>query len=157
MIINSVGKTNEWYTPKFIFDDFNTAFDLDVCSPKSGKDFVPAKNKIILPNDGLKENWEGFIWMNPPFGGRNGYFPWIEKFIQHGNGIGLITALTSSKGFQDYIPQMDYILFPRGKTKFIDEFGNIGKDPQTGIVIFSIGDKGNEILRKSKLGMVLKV
>lgn len=114
------GESDEWYTPPEIFQALNVRFDLDVASP--GKDhWVPADKVITEEDDGLKSKWEGRIWMNPPFGGRNGQVPWLEKFVKHGNGIALVAARTSSGWFQDLIPQCDAILFPRGKLNLLDQ------------------------------------
>ena len=40
----SHGETDEWYTPKYIFDALGVEFDLDVASPQNGPRHVPAKN-----------------------------------------------------------------------------------------------------------------
>lgn len=150
------GITDEWYTPKYFFDSFNVEFDLDPCHPDH-KTFVPAKKYYTKQQNGLDKKWEGLVWMNPPFGGKNGYFCWVDKFLEHGNGIGLFTALTSSKGFQKYIPHMDAILFPRTKTRFIQEDGNQGKCPFNGVVLFAKGERSVEILRKSNLGLFINL
>lgn len=150
------GKTDEWYTPSHIFVALDIEFDLDPCHPKLPT-CVPTKKFFTKEDDGLSREWNGLVWMNPPFGGRNGYFPWMEKFIAHGNGIGLCTALTSSEGFQKYIPQMDAILFPKGKTRFIQENGELGGCPFNGIVLFAKGVAGVEALANSSLGVFLDV
>ena len=150
------GKTDEWYTPKYFFDSIGLEFDLDPCHPDKTT-FVPVKKYYTKEQDGLSRDWHGLVWLNPPFGGRNGYFLWVEKFIEHGNGVGLFTALTSSQGFHKYIPQMDAILFPKGKTRFIDENGKLGGCPFNGVVLFAKGETGVSALKKSNLGIFLKV
>lgn len=151
------GKSDEWYTPKYIFDAIGLEFDLDPCSPGKEKAFVPAKRVFTKEDDGLNKEWRGRVWLNPPFGGRNGYFPWVEKFIENHCGIGLITSLTSSEGFQKFIPQMDGILFTEKKTRFLRPDLTVGGCPFTGICLFSIGEEETEALRKSKLGLFLKL
>ena len=156
--MNQKGKSDEWYTPKYFFDDFDFIFDLDPCAPDNKFSNVPCLNMYTKNDDGLSKEWFGSVWMNPPFGGRNGHFPWLEKFIKHGNGIGLMTSLTSSNGFQKFIPQMDRILFPSTKTKFINQLGETPNTGQfNGIVLFSIGEKCNQVLDKSKLGIILRI
>jgi len=145
---------DEWYTPPEIFEALGTEFDLDPCHPAT-EIFVPARTKYH--ERGLEREWYGSVWMNPPFGGRNGYFPWIKKFIDHGNGIGLITALTSSEGFHKYIPQMDAICFPKGKTRFYESLNKRGGCPTTGIVLFALGKNSCEVLEKSELGIYFKI
>ncbi len=81
---------NECYTPKWIFDKLQIAFDLDVCAPTEPTN-VTAKNKYTIHNDGLTSPWFGNVWMNPPFSKPS---PWVERFIQHANGIALLPTST---------------------------------------------------------------
>lgn len=150
------GESDEWYTPPEIFKAIGLRFDLDVASPGLGH-WVPAKKVFTLKDDGLKSEWSGLVFMNPPFGGRNGQVPWLEKFIEHGNGIAIVAARTSSKWFQDLVPKCDAVLFPRGKTKFHKPDGSIGKSPGSGVVIISMGEKATGALEKSGLGIFLQV
>lgn len=146
-----IGKSDEWYTPVEIFDALGLTFDIDVASPGIHH-WVPTKAVFTKEVDGLSQPWNGLVFMNPPFGGRNGQVPWLEKFVAHGNGIAIVAARTSSKWFQDIIPNTDAILFPRGKTKFVKETGEIGKSPGSGIVIIAMGKIAVEALEKSNLG-----
>lgn len=66
----AIGQSDEWYTPAYIFAALGVRFDMDVAAPKDGPRHVPCDgwhwgNSLSLP-------WRGFVWMNPPFGGRNG-------------------------------------------------------------------------------------
>jgi hypothetical protein len=150
-----IGESDEWYTPKFIFDALKLQFDLDVASPGVSH-WVPALKVFTKEDDGLKQPWIGTVFMNPPFGGRNGQVPWIEKFVKHGDGIAIIAARTSAKWFQDLVPLCDAICFPRGKTKFIRPDGSVGKSPGSGIAIVAIGDKSTKKLQESNLGIFYK-
>lgn len=151
----SIGATDEWYTPPEIFRALGVTFDLDVASPSEGRAFlsVPAHRFYTPEDDGLAAPWCGFVWMNPPFGGRNGHVPWIRKFIEHGDGIGLVRAYTSSGWWHDWIPLVDAILFPRGKTKFIRADGTVGGSPGHGIALIAMGDFGVRTLAQCGLGM----
>lgn len=151
-----VGESDEWYTPPEIFKALGLEFDLDVASPSSDH-WVPARKVFTKNDDGLNQNWHGLVFMNPPFGGRNGQVPWLEKFINHGNGIAIVAARTSAKWFQDLIPKCDAVLFPRGKTKFIRPDGTIGKSPGSGVVIVAMGIKSQQALINSGLGFTLLV
>ena len=153
-----VGKSSEWYTPPDIFDALGLMFDLDPCSP--GPDhWVPARKVFTEADDGLAQPWPpgALIWMNPPFGGRNGQVPWLRKFIAHGNGAGLVAARTSAGWFHDWMPRMHVLLFPKGKTKFIRPDGSIGTSPGTGVVFFGMGDVACDALLRSGLGMTMPV
>jgi hypothetical protein len=114
---------------------------------------VPADHIYTKADNGLLKPWCGLVWMNPPFGGRNGQVPWLRKFMQHGNGIALVAARTSAAWFHDEGTKAETMLFPRGKTKFIRPDGTRGESPGTGIVLLGMGDKANAALRRSRLGL----
>jgi hypothetical protein len=80
------GTSDEHYTPKFIFDDLGLVFDLDVAAPVQ-KSNVPALHKFDINTDGLKQDWFGNVWMNPPYSKPT---LWVEKFIAHKQGIALL-------------------------------------------------------------------
>ncbi|WP_051626136.1 DNA N-6-adenine-methyltransferase [Kozakia baliensis] len=127
------------------------SFDLDPCQPEQGRAFlsVPADNFYTQADDGLTQPWFGCVWLNPPFGGRNGVIPWLEKFVQHGDGIALVNALTSSGWFHRFAPNMDALLFPKGKTKFVKPDGTRGMSPANGVVLMSIGPKATSSLMQA--------
>lgn len=150
------GVSDEWYTPREIFDALKIHFDLDVASP-GFHHWVPARNILTKEHDGLKQEWSGTVFMNPPFGGRNGQVPWLKKFIKHGDGIAIVAARTSAKWFQDLIPHCDGLLFPRGKTKFVRPNGTVGKSPGSGVVIVAMGRKSFVALKQSNLGFFIGV
>lgn len=153
---NTIGETDEWYTPQDIFIALDVEFDLDPCSPGE-EHWVPAKSIYTKKEDGLRSPWRGFVFMNPPFGGRNGHIPWLVKFLNHGDGIAIVRAYTSSKWFHQYAIKAQAMLFPKGKTKFIRSDGSIGKAPGHGIVLLAMGSKGVESLRNSKLGFFVEL
>ena len=82
-----ISSSNEWYTPKSVFDKLNVSFDLDPASSHKVKN-VPTKKYFTINENGLKQNWEGFVWLNPPYS-RN-MEPWLNKFIEHKNGVMLL-------------------------------------------------------------------
>jgi DNA N-6-adenine-methyltransferase (Dam) len=147
----SIGMTSEWFTPPEIFSALGLEFDLDPCSPGPGH-WVPARKIYTVGDDGLAQPWEGLVFVNPPFGGRNGHVPWLRKFLDHGNGIAIVRAYTSSAWFTEHAVQADLMLFPRGKTKFIRPDGSIGRAPGHGVVLLGMGDVACEALRRSGLG-----
>jgi hypothetical protein len=93
--------------------------------------------------------------MNPPFGGRNGHVPWLRRFLDHGNGIAIVRAYTSSDWFHRYAVHAETMLFPKGKTKFIRPDGSIGRAPGHGVVLLGIGEVANDALSKSGLGFLV--
>jgi hypothetical protein len=134
-----IGASDEWYTPPEIFTALAMTFDLDPCSP-GPQHWVPAACVYTKADDGLMRPWDGLVFMNPPFGGRNGHVPWLTKFLDHANGVGIVRAYTSAKWFHDHATRADLMLFPRGKTKFVKPDGTVGKAPGHGVVLLGMGE-----------------
>lgn len=155
----SVGATDEWYTPAYVFEALGCEFDLDVASPGAGETpWIPARR--WLWHDSLNQDWRGFIWMNPPFGKRNGIIPWMSKFIEHRNGIALTPDRTSAPWWQECACQVEAILFVSPKIKFVGADGILGRSPAQGTSLMAIGEKGCEALQRAKyrgLGVTVRL
>lgn len=136
----SVGATDEWYTPPHVFEAMGVRFDLDVAHPFAGLDWIPAGEYICSRS--LQREWSGFVWMNPPFGGRNGLVPWLDKFFAHGDGVALVPDRTSAPWWQDYAPSADALLFVRKKLRFLRPDGSEGKSPAQGTTLMAAGPRG---------------
>lgn len=145
----SKGVSDEWYTPKYIFDALECRFDLDVSSPVD-REFchVPANN--FITEDSLNKQWNGFVWMNAPFGHQKDKFNWLNKFISHANGISLTPDRTSAPWWQYTAKNTQAVLFVDGKIKFIRPNGTVGESPGNGTTLFAIGAKAIEALRKAE-------
>jgi hypothetical protein len=87
--------SDDYWTPRWLFDTLGLTFDLDVACPPGGAPWVPAKHYYTQADDGLASPWFGRVWMNPPYSNAT---PWVNKFIDHGNGIAL-TVISKSKWF----------------------------------------------------------
>lgn len=92
---HEISQSDEHYTPKSLFDAMALTFDLDVAAPEFGVPWLPAKNHYSLQNDGLENDWYGRVWLNPPYSKPT---PWVDKFIDHGNGVALL-VVSKSKWF----------------------------------------------------------
>lgn len=77
-------ESDERYTPRWVFQGLGLAFDLDPASPLGGGDFVPARKKLTIEDDGLAHDWHGMVWLNPPFSSATA---WADRFNCHGNGV----------------------------------------------------------------------
>jgi DNA N-6-adenine-methyltransferase (Dam) len=150
-----IGATDDWYTPRSIFHALGLMFDLDPCSPGSHH-WVPARKIYTIEDDGLHQPWHGLVFMNPPFGARNGHVPWLVRFLEHANGIAIVRAYTSSGWWHAYMPRAELLLFPKGKTKFIRPDGSIGRAPGHGVVLIAMGDVACDALATSGLGMLYR-
>ena len=153
------GASDEWYSPRYIFDAMGVTFDLDVAAPRLGPRHVPAESWLCDTMSGLSHDWYGFVWMNPPFGGRNGLVPWLGRFFAHRNGIALTPDRTSAPWWQDANRQADATLFIAGKVKFEKPDGSVGKSPGTGTTLFAAGDRAVEAFLRAEangLGVVMR-
>lgn len=108
--------TDLWATPQDFFDNLNREFnfDLDVCAlPNNAK-----CNRYFTPEqDGLKQDWNGTVWCNPPYGRQ--ISRWVEKAYMSGcTVVMLLPARTDTGWFHDYIYGKAEIRFVRGRLKF---------------------------------------
>jgi len=88
------GKTSDDYcTPKWIFDALGIEFDLDVACPPEGPAHTPCKAFYTQETDGLASPWFGNVWMNPPYSKST---PWVNKFMEHQEGICLMPFAKSA-------------------------------------------------------------
>lgn len=143
----TAGATDEWYTPRCVFEALGCEFDLDVAAPLNNG-HVPARHNFTKLDDGLRCNWRGFVWMNPPFGGRNGLAPWLDKFFAHGNGIALTPDRTSAPWFQSAWSRADAVLFTR-KLRFLRPDGTEGKSPSNGTALWAMGPQSSTALDRA--------
>jgi len=147
-------QSNEWYTPPELFKSLNTTFDLDVAAPKGGVPWIPAENHYHEEIDGLKQDWYGFVWCNPPYGKDTGL--WLKKFIEHGNGIALVFSRTDTRWFHDYATKADILCFTKGRLAFyrpnaVDQYVQ-AKQGSTGSLLLGCGDKAIQAIEEAKLG-----
>lgn len=149
-------KSIEWFTPPNIFEALGLEFDLDPCSPGEGKDFVPAKKRFTIEDDGLSQPWEGTVFCNPPYGRETA--KWMQRMAWHNNGIALVFARTDPAWFQDLAHTMDTVLFIRGRVRFYA--GNTtsqGSTPGAGSMLIAWGERASKALLHSGLGVAMKV
>jgi hypothetical protein len=144
----TAGASDEWYTPAYVFDALGERFDTDVAHPGDGSCHVPAARWVMT--DSLNRDWQGygFIWMNPPFGGRNAIAPWLSKFFAHGDGIALTPDRTSAPWFWDAWAKADRVLFTR-KIRFLRPDGTEGVSPSNGTCLWAAGDRAVVALERA--------
>jgi hypothetical protein len=143
-------ESDEQYTPSWIFEALNVEFDLDVCAPEGGVDWIPAKRHYSLKDNALAQEWDGFVWMNPPYSEGK---VWHEKFAAHGNGICLVPMAKSLwfKGMWDSLNVS--LLMIKPNVKFMLPGGKSNQIFMQ-VVLAAIGSKGQQALVESNLGRV---
>ncbi len=151
-------ENDEYYTPKYIFDALGCEFDMDVAAPVD-LTYVSTPAKQFIHEDSLNFRWNGFVWMNPPYSGRNGKSVWLDKFAENNNGIALMPDRTSAPWWPVAAKKAYALLFVYEKIKFIKPDCTVEKSPGNGTTFFAHGEKGVNALytaEHSGLGLVLK-
>lgn len=109
-------------------------------------------------DDGLQKEWQGRIWLNPPYSR-----PLIEKFCikmaEHNNGIALLFNRMDSALMQDVILKKAAAMkILKGRIKFFHPDGTQGGSPGCGSILFAFGKENAEILKKNTLeGVYIKL
>ena len=108
-------KSDNWETPQDLFDHLDKIFhfDIDVCATKENSKC----EKYYTPEmDGLKQEWKGVCWCNPPYGREIG--KWVEKaYKSNCMVVMLLPARTDTKWFHDFCLK-GIIRFIKGRLKF---------------------------------------
>ena len=111
--------TDQWATPQEFFDRLNRVFrfETDVCAlPENAK-----CARFFSPEmDGLKQDWQGVCWMNPPYGREIG--KWVEKAFRSAKENGatvvcLLPARVDTRWWHDFCAHGEF-LFVKGRLKF---------------------------------------
>jgi len=142
--------TNDYYTPKWLFDALGLEFDIDVAAPSQGIPWIPAKRWFSQAEDGLAQDWGGaLVWMNPPFSDARG---WAEKFTANGNGIALL-VVSRSKWFAELWDKADGVMATPADLKFERPDGH-SKVISFQTFLFALGEPAVEALLRTKLARV---
>jgi site-specific DNA-methyltransferase (adenine-specific) len=113
--------TDDWATPQWLFDELNREFEfeLDVCASAEN---ARCARFFTDSEDGLRQEWRGHCWMNPPYGETIGL--WVHKAWQSAQDgavvVCLLPARTDTAWFHDYVMEAAEIRFLRGRLKFND-------------------------------------
>lgn len=137
------GQTNTWLTPLNIVRALGE-FDLDPCGFPGHH---TAERLICLPNDGLKQEWHGRVWLNPPYGREIG--KWLYKLEVHSDGIALVFSRTDTQWFQVLNP--DRIFFLAGRIKFLRPDFTFDTNAGHGSMLLCYGKKNILAVERSGL------
>lgn len=108
--------SDTWLTPREITDALGP-FDLDPCAAPEPRPWPTAERMISLPDDGLAADWQGRVWMNPPYSREAR--AWLAKLAAHGTGTALTFARTETSWFIDHVwRQATALLFLHGRIYF---------------------------------------
>lgn len=110
------GVDTVWLTPPALLSVLGP-FDLDPCACSEPRPWPTARQHIALPDDGLQHEWNGRVWLNPPYDEQLDL--WLERMAWHRDGIALIFARTETDQWQRLVwPFADSVLFIHSRLYF---------------------------------------
>jgi hypothetical protein len=108
------GGSDEWLTPPHLLETLGP-FDLDPCAPIN-RPWPTAARHFTIADDGLRQDWHGRVWLNPPYANAG---KWLDRLAEHGQGSALIVARTETAlWFQHVWPRASALLFIQGRLYF---------------------------------------
>lgn len=121
--------SDAWYTPPWVFEGLGVTFDLDVAAPAEPLEWVPARQRYTVADDGLLQPWFGLVWCNPPYSAPTA---WCRRWAQHSDGFLLIRADLSTGGPFAAVSAASSMYVPAKRIQFVNGHGS-----GTGAVNFS--------------------
>ena len=108
-------KSDNWQTPKWLYDELNEEFNFD---------FDPCPLNSTF--DGLACSWGKRNFVNPPYSNVKGFLKKAHEELKNGNAdvcVFLTFANTDTKFFHEYCYNKGELRFIKGRLKFLDESG----------------------------------
>ena len=109
----------EWETPQPLYDGLNREFGF-TCDVAASPQNFKHPSYFTPEIDGLKQQWEGVCWCNPPYG--RGVGGWVRKAhleaLRGVKTVMLLAARTDTSYFHEYIYGKHETRFLRGRLKF---------------------------------------
>lgn len=156
---------NEWYTPQEHVERARRvmgAFDVDPASNPIAQEKIGAGQFFTEETNGLVQEWNGRIWLNPPYAQ-----PLIGQFMSKlceeyeagrcTEAVALTHNYTDTRWFQDTARAASAICFTRGRIKFYSPSGDIAA-PTQGQAFFYFGPNVDAFAAEfSAVGFVVEV
>ncbi len=139
--------SDEYYTPLEIVRSLGR-FDLD---PAAASGHPTADVLYTVDDDGLSKQWQGRIWLNPPYSQ-----PLLRMFLQrladHGNGIALLFNRCDNLMFHEIVfKKATALKFLRRRIRFLRKDGTQAGRPTCGSVLIAFGMENALSLQQSPL------
>lgn len=142
----SASGENEWYTPSAYIEAARQAMgsiDLDPASCELAQETVKAGRYYAIADDGLACEWNGNVWLNPPYS-KDLIGKFAEKVVAESErfeqAIVLVNNATETAWFQSMARKADAICLFAGRIKFNDKTGKPANTPVQGQVAIYFGE-----------------
>lgn len=143
---------NEWYTPPEYIELARAAMgsiDTDPATSEFANKTVNAPLYFTAEDDGRVQEWQGNVWMNPPYAQ-----PLMSDFAEAvtakylGGEINqacvLVNNATETAWFQRLMDAATAVAFLRGRVRYLDAQGNPANTPLQGQAIVYMGERVGE-------------
>lgn len=148
-IIHNSGET-EWFTPEYIVEAARKVMggiDLDPASCEKANQTVKATRFFDASVDGLKQEWSGKVFLNPPYSQ-------TEKFIQTlcnceiEQAVIIVNNCTETQWFRSLTERASAIMFFTGRLRFVRSTDGISGPAMQGQAAVYIGNNVDGFLQE---------
>ena len=153
----------EWYTPAEYIEAARYVlgeFDLDPASNDSAQKLVKAARYFTKEDNGLEREWQGRVWLNPPYA-QPLIMDFVSKMVAErkaGRVTGAVMLTNNSADtawFHEAAQTADAFCLTRGRIKFYKPGGETSA-PTQGQTFFYFGDNVEAFTRRFKeIGFVV--
>ncbi|MBU2763714.1 DNA N-6-adenine-methyltransferase [Acidithiobacillus caldus] len=136
--------SDEWYTPDYILDAARAVLgdiDLDPASCAAANEVVRARQFFDKTQDGLQQDWQGTVWLNPPYS-YPAILDFCEALVQRCSegsvreAIVLVNSGTETQWGQMLLSHGSAVCFPASRVKFRRPEGKSGLPSQGQMLVY---------------------
>ncbi|MBF0097158.1 MAG: Rha family transcriptional regulator [Magnetococcales bacterium] len=147
----SLSGVNEWYTPSKWIEMARTvmgSIDVDPASHYVAQRMVQADDWHDQERDGLKYDWPGNVWLNPPYA-RGLIDQFVDKLLDQvaagetKQAVVLVDSRTDTKWFNKLCSMASAVAFTRGRVHFYNETAK-ASSPVCGSAFFYFGQRAQK-------------
>jgi len=160
------GESSEWYTPAVYVDAARAAMgaiDLDPASCSLANEIVRAGRFFEQADDGLRREWYGRVWLNPPYSDYAGQAAsWAAKLLAEyeagrvSQAILLVNLSTSYQPAMQSVASAGLVCMVSHRIRFYTPDGASRQAPTQANVIYYLGERRRQFAAAfSRFGVVL--